>query len=151
MPDEGRPEPVEGRVAEHMIRVLMRIDDIEDGLVGVRADGGEQALPNRDAAAGVDHSHALVADHEADIGDVAQILFVHESDFARVDEYAWRDLLDRQRRGRFIAERAVRRERERGDQQSADEPTHGCQSEVLPAFLIVFAVCGGLWENLWRL
>ena len=44
VPDEGRPEPVEGRVAEHMIRVLMRIDDIEDGLVGVRADGGEQAL-----------------------------------------------------------------------------------------------------------
>ena len=47
--------------------------------------------------------------------------------------------------------RAVRRERERGDEQSADEPTHGCQSEVLPAFLIVFAVCGGLWENLRRL
>ena len=49
----------------------MRVDDIEDRLVGLDADGRKQTLPDWHAAAGVDDGHALVANHESDVGDVA--------------------------------------------------------------------------------
>ena len=67
--------------------------------------------------------HALVADHEADIGDVAQILFAHQGDFAGMDEHARRDFLDWQRGESLAAERALRREGESGD-EGADQPAH---------------------------
>ena len=106
--DKGRAKPVEGRVAEDVIRMLMRVDDIEDRLLGAGADGGEQPLADRHAAAGVDDGHALVADHEADIGDVAQVLFAHQGDFAGMDEHARRDFLDRQGGESLAAARALR-------------------------------------------
>ena len=43
--DKGRADPLESRISEHMIRMLVRIDDIEDGLIRARADGGEQPPP----------------------------------------------------------------------------------------------------------
>ena len=115
------------------------------------ADRGEQPLADRHAAAGVDDGHALVADHEADIGDVAEVLFAHERDLALMDEHARRDFLDGQGSDRLAAKGALRREGENGDEQSADEPAHGYQSDLLQVLLILFAVCGGLWENLRRL
>jgi hypothetical protein len=114
--DKGRAEPIERRVAEHVIRMHMRIDDIEDRLVGAGADGGKQPLANRQAAAGVDDGHSLVADHEADIGDVAQVRFAHQGDFAGMDEHARRYCLDRQRGESFAAERALQGEGESGDE-----------------------------------
>ncbi len=92
--DEGRPDPVESGVAEDVIGMLMGIDDIEDGFIRVGADGGEQPFADRHAAAGVDDRHALVADHKADIGDIAKVLFAHQGDFAGVDEDARLDFLD---------------------------------------------------------
>ncbi len=124
MADEGRSEPLEGRVAENVIRVLVGVDDIEDRLLRAGADGGEESLADRHAAAGVDDSDALVADNEADIGDVAEVLFGHERDFALMNEHARRDFLNRKRRGRFAAEGALRPEREKGDEERASEPAH---------------------------
>jgi hypothetical protein len=69
--DEGRPESIKCSVAEDVIRMLVRIDDIQDRLIRAGADGGQQPLPDRHAAAGVDDGYSLVADHEADIGDIA--------------------------------------------------------------------------------
>ena len=129
----------------------MRIDDIEDRLHRAGADRGEQPLADRHAAAGINDGHALVADDEADIGDIAQVLFAHEGDFAGMDEHARRDFLDGQGSDRLAAKGALRRDCKNGDEQGADEPAHGYQSEVLRALLIVFAVCGGLWGNLRRL
>ena len=122
--DKGRPDPVESGVAEDVIRMLMGVDDIEDGLIRLGADGGEQPLADRHAAAGVDDGHALVADHEADIGDIAQILFAHQGDFAGMDEHARRDFLDCQRRESLAAQRAWRREGE-GREEGAEKPGHG--------------------------
>ncbi len=127
---EGRADSIKGGVAKDVIRVLMRVDDIEDGFVGASADGGEQPLADRHAAAGVDDGHALVADHEADIGDVAKVLLAHQGDFAGMDEHAWRDFLDWQRGQRLAARRALRPEDERCD-EGADEPAPGSESEVL--------------------
>ena len=107
--------------------MLMRIDDIEDGLIRLGADGGKQPLADQHAAAGVDDGDALVADHEADIGDIAQVLFAHESDFAGVGEHARRDFLDWQRGQSFAAQRAWRREGQGGD-EGADQPAHLHQS-----------------------
>ena len=71
MAHERRADPVESRVAEDVIRMLVGIDDIEDRLIGARADGGQQPLADRHAAPSVDDGNSLIADHEADIGDVA--------------------------------------------------------------------------------
>ncbi len=70
--DKGRANSIKGGVAKDVIRMLVGIDDIEDGFVSASADGGEQPLADRHAAAGVDDRHTLVADHEADIGDIAR-------------------------------------------------------------------------------
>ena len=101
--DERRPEPVEGRIAEDVIGMLMGIDHIEDGLRRARTNGSEQSLADRHAAAGVDDGYALVADHETNIGDVAQVLFAHERDLAHVHEHARRNFLNRQGRERLAA------------------------------------------------
>ena len=121
--DKCRPEPVKSGVAEDVIRMHMRIDDIEDRLVGVGADSGKQPLADRQAAAGVDDGHSLVADHEADIGDIAQVLFAHQGDFAGMDEHARRYFLDRQGRESIPTGRALQGEGESGD-EGADQPTH---------------------------
>ena len=122
--DKGRSDPVESGVAEDVIRMLMGIDDIEDGLIRLGADGGEQPLADRHAAASVDDGHALVADHKADIGDIAQVLFAHQGDFAGMDEHARRDFLDGQRGQSFAAQGAWRREGEECD-KGAEQPGDG--------------------------
>jgi hypothetical protein len=124
MADEGRAKSIERRVTEDVIRMLVRIDDIQDRLIGAGADSGQQPLADRHAAAGVDDGNPLVADHEADIGDIAQVLFAHQGDFAGMDEYARRDFLDRQRSEGLAAESASREEGDSGDEQSAEQPAH---------------------------
>ena len=121
--DKSRAKPIKGGVAKDVIGMLMRIDDIEDGLARASADGGEQPLADRHAAAGVDDRHALVTDHEADIGDIAKVLFAHQGDFAGMDEHARRDFVDCQRGQSFVAQRGFPRERQDGD-EGADQPAH---------------------------
>ena len=59
---------------------------------------------------------ALVADDEADIGDVAQVFLAHQSDRPGVGEDAGRDLLDRQG-----SERRRPRRNNCGERQNYDE------------------------------
>ena len=122
MAHKSRPERIKSRVPEDVIRVLVCIDDIEDRFVGSGSDGGQQTPPNRHAAAGVNDGHPLFADDEADIGDIAQVLLTHQGDLPHVGEHAGREFLDRQGRDGLAAKGALRREREHGDEQSADEP-----------------------------
>ena len=94
--DIGLSEALEGRVAEDVIGMFVRVDDIEDRLVRAGADRRQQSPADRHAAARIDDGHAVVADHETDVGDVAEVLFAHERDFALMDEDARRDFLHRQ-------------------------------------------------------
>ena len=74
----------------------MRVDDIANRLWRHRADRGKQAGSFARAAAGIDDRNRIVADDEADVGDVALIGLVHHIDVADVDVDPGRDLGDGQ-------------------------------------------------------
>src|SRR6185437_10132348 len=95
------------RIAENVIGMFMRVDDIENRLVGEVADGGEETPADRDAAAGVDDGDAARANHQADVGDVALVDRVGVRDGALMGVNAGRDLLQckivARRGGRLLA------------------------------------------------
>src|SRR5208283_5007666 len=124
MADESGAEPLEGDVAEYVIRVLVRVDHKENRLVRSGAYRGEQPLAHWRAAARVDDGHALLADDEADIGDVAFILLAHKGDRAGMGVNAWRDLLDRQGSESLSAGRADCGERQNNDEKEAYRNAH---------------------------
>src|SRR5438874_1068783 len=56
--------PHEGGVAEDVIGMAMRVDDVTDRLVGIGANGREQLQSLANAAPGVDDRDSIVADDE---------------------------------------------------------------------------------------
>src|SRR5262247_3955255 len=92
----------EGGIAEHVVGMGVRVDDVAHRLRGHAADGGGELATLGHAAAGVDHGDRRVADDEADIGDGAGIGGRHHGGGALVDEHAGRDLGHRQRIGRRL-------------------------------------------------
>jgi len=123
MSDEGRAKFLEGRVAEDVVRMFVRVDDVEDRLRGPGANRGEEPSPYLDAAARVDDGDALIADNEADVGDIAEIVLAHERDGAGVSEHAGRDFVNGER---IDGLRPSRNDQERQDQaeKNARQVTH---------------------------
>ncbi len=87
-----------GRVAEDVIRMFMRIDHVADRLVGDAADGQEQTLADSDAATGVDECDGVLSDDDAEIGDVAGVVWCRKSDLAEMHVVAVSDFLHVERR-----------------------------------------------------
>ena len=75
----------------------VRVDDIADRFVGLRADRGKQLPSFADAAAGVDHGDRVVAHDKSHVGDRAFVFTRHQCDVADMHENARRDFGDRQR------------------------------------------------------
>lgn len=79
-----------------MVGMAVGVDDIADRLGRAGPHGGQQRLAFAKAAAGVDHGHGLIADDEADIGDVAFVLAGHQGDGPGVYEDSRCDFAHRQ-------------------------------------------------------
>src|SRR6478735_3856055 len=62
--DKGRAILHESAIAEHVVGMAMRIDDVADRLSGPGANGCQQLSPFADAATRIDHGDGLVADDE---------------------------------------------------------------------------------------
>jgi hypothetical protein len=86
MADEGGALGLERGVAEHVVGMHVRVDDVLDRQLGAGADRFEQLLADARAAAGVDDGDRLVADDETGVGGIAGVArverlvaaFVHE-------------------------------------------------------------------------
>ncbi len=98
MADELRLVRDESGVAEHVIEMRVRVDDVADGPRGRRGDGLAQRGAGRAAAAGVDHGDAALADHEADVRDVAARGILDAGVSAVMHVHAGRDFDDGERR-----------------------------------------------------
>ena len=96
-----------GSVAKHMVRMLMGVDHVTDRLVGDAANGQQQALPDADAATGVDHGDGVASDDDAKIGDVALVLGRGHGDLPEMHVITLGHALHQKRR-------AIRRCREAG-------------------------------------
>ena len=92
VPDKNGSIPHERRVAEDVIGMNVRVDDIANRLWRHGADRSQQTRTFARAAAGIDHRNRVIADNEADIGGVALIGLVHHVDIADVNVDAGRDL-----------------------------------------------------------
>ena len=90
VPDEHGSFRHECRIAEDMIGVNMRVDDVAHRL-RVTARIVKQAGPFARAAAGIDDRDRFVADNEADIGGIALIGRAHHVDVADMDINPGRD------------------------------------------------------------
>ena len=82
-------------VAEHMIRMGMRVYDVFDWLVGQSTNCCKQTTAFAHAAAGVDDGDRIAADDKADIGNRAFVLGTHQRDGAEMDIDAGSDFFDR--------------------------------------------------------
>ncbi len=91
MADEARPVRQEGGLPEHMVGMDMGRDDIAHRPVGARAERLMQGRP-RGGAAAVDHGDRLLADHEAAIGNRAEIVGIGQLMHALMGEHAGRQL-----------------------------------------------------------
>ncbi len=127
MADKSHARCDEGGIAEDMIGMFVGIDDITDRL---RSDGLDrlfQPLADDQRAAGIDDCDAIIADDEADIGNIAAARGVHlrHRRLMRID--ARRDLAYRQRRDRGRLAESVSRQNHR----SRDERQHNQQGQML--------------------
>jgi hypothetical protein len=87
----------ERRVAEHMVDVHMRVDDIADRQRRVLVDRRAQLAPDAARTAGVDDRDATRADDESDVGDVIVAGRVERELFAGMHETPVANLIDGER------------------------------------------------------
>ena len=99
MTDDLRMIVVERRIAEHVIRMHVRVDDEAHRQGRERADRRAQRAPDDIAAAGVDYSDAARADDEAHIGNVAIVVAGDVGQLAVMNVDARCRILERQARG----------------------------------------------------
>ena len=99
MPDKRCAGP-ECRVAEYVIRVIVRVDHVTDRLVGYGMDGHQQTLSDGDAAAGVHDGDGVLSYDDAEIGDVAGIFGRGQGDLAEMGVVARCNFLHGERCGR---------------------------------------------------
>jgi hypothetical protein len=86
----------EGDVAENVVGMAVRVDDVADRPVGPGTNRGKQLLRLTNASAGVDHRNCAVADDETDIGGRASVLACHQRGRAAVHEDAGRNFVNGQ-------------------------------------------------------
>ena len=89
-------------IAEAVLVVRVRVDDVANRLLRYRSDCGKQPCAFARAAAGVDDGNRFLADDEAGVGRVTLVGFAHHVDVANMGVDAGRDLGDRQRRGEAL-------------------------------------------------
>ena len=82
----------ESRIAEEMVGMNVRVNDVTNRLRRYLAERSEETRALARAAAGVDHGDRVVADNKPNIGGVALIGRAHHVDIADVNINAWRDL-----------------------------------------------------------
>ena len=115
MPDKIGVVVAEGSRPEDMVGMDVSQDHIADRPICLGADRCAQRAALREASAGVDDRHGLIADDKADIGDRIRIcrrrLLVHSV----VDKDAGRDFRHRQRGG---LRATCRRPEHDGDRES---------------------------------
>ena len=119
--DEGRIVRLEGRVAEHMIGMHMRVDHIFDRAVGDGADRCVKLFANLGTSQRVDHRDGVVTNDEARIRHVAAILRRLHLVAPLMHEDARRDLRDFECLARMPGQHAQQRgggERQRTTQES---------------------------------
>jgi hypothetical protein len=75
-----------------MVGMHMRVDHIADRQRRARADGRLQSKARREAAARVDHRHAIAAYDKGAVGDIAQIFGIRQRDLATCDKNPLGDL-----------------------------------------------------------
>src|SRR5258705_6475582 len=92
--DKGRSVLRESAVAEKMIGVAVRIDDIPDRLVGSGPNSRHQLSSLADTAAGIDHGDRILSDDETGIGNRAVVRTWHLRGLALVHEYTIRNRVD---------------------------------------------------------
>ena len=85
--DRGGRLVLEGRVAEHVVGMHMRVDDVANGLGRTSADGGHKAAPLMPAAAGIDDGDGVIADDESEIGNSAFVVMSHKRERAGVNKH----------------------------------------------------------------
>jgi hypothetical protein len=84
------------RIAEYMVRMHMRIDDVKNGKRRYGAHGFQQALSNTQATAAVDDGHAFFAHDETDVANIPVIALIEVLMHAAMHINTWRSFLHRQ-------------------------------------------------------
>ena len=129
MPDEIGVVVAEGGGPEDVVGMDVGQDHISDRPIRAGADRCAQRASLREAAAGVDDRHGLIADDEADIGDRVLVrgrrLLVHSV----VDKDAGRDFRHRQRGG---FRTTCRRPEHDGDREDGRPPDNTGERQEEP-------------------
>src|SRR5204863_9988238 len=86
--DKGRALLHESAIAEKMIGMAVRIDDVPDRLAGPGTNGCHQLSSFAEAATRIDHGDRILSNDETDIGNRAVVLACHLRGLAVVHEYA---------------------------------------------------------------
>ena len=113
MPGEHHTRRLEGQVAEHVVGMIVGVDDEAHRQIGHGADRRQQVLTLAEAAATVDDRHRLPADDEGEVGDAAAV--------------GGREILvgaamDIEARGHFHDRQRCRRRPGGGEQQARGQP-----------------------------
>src|SRR5262249_22981216 len=92
MTHEHRAFVLEGRVAEYVVGMHMRVDDIADGLGRMGADRSKQPASLAHAAAGINDRDSVVADDETEIGNGTLVVMGHKLERADMSKHSTRQL-----------------------------------------------------------
>ena len=117
MPDELGPIFGKRGIAEDVVGMTMRIDDIAHRHGGDAPDRLSKRAAHGVRPPGIDHRDATAADDESEVGDVAQVCAAHLGLLSVVDIHAGRRVLEREFR-------YVRRRRGRDERPRKGDPTH---------------------------
>ena len=90
-------------IAEDVIGMFVRVDDVADGPIGDCTDGSQQRASNFDAATGIDDRNRIPPDNNAEVSDVAVVHPCGRADFAEKHQVIGGDLPDCMRRRRCLA------------------------------------------------
>jgi len=140
--DESSPLAHECCVAEDVIGMNVRVDDIAHRLCRHLPDRGEQGFAFAGATAGIDYRYRIVADDEACIGGVALIGGGHHVDATDVNVDAGGDLGDGQRHDRRLRLRGAP-ERQHQNQNHPKDVAHETQCPFRTSTEMGMANCEG--------
>jgi hypothetical protein len=94
VPDKNGSCTRKSGIAEYVIGMAVRVDDLTDRLVGPRPNSSNELPPFANAATGIDDCDGVASDDKTDIGDRAFVLARHQLNRPDVNENAGRDFAD---------------------------------------------------------